>query len=54
VPFTAFEGRATMRQLDVSALNTVAVVAYGEAFEAEIEVARLELGNRPGPAGVPR
>jgi hypothetical protein len=33
--------------LDVSALTSVAVVAYGEAFDAEVEVARLELGNRP-------
>jgi len=54
VPFAAFEGRATWRQLDVSALKSVGLVAYGEAFEAEIEVARLELGKRPGPAGVPR
>jgi len=45
VPFTAFEGRATLRRLDVSALKSVGVVAYGEAFKAEIEVSRLELGR---------
>nr|WP_296751476.1 CIA30 family protein [Thioalkalivibrio sp.] len=49
VPFTAFEGRATSRPLDVSALKSLGVVAYGEAFEAEIEVLRLELGKRPAP-----
>ncbi|WP_296759279.1 CIA30 family protein [Thioalkalivibrio sp.] len=49
VPFTAFEGRATWRRLDVSALKSLGIVAYGEAFEAEIEVSRLELGNRPIP-----
>ncbi len=43
VPFSAFEGRATWRRLDVSTLKSVGVVAYGEAFDAEIEVARLEL-----------
>ena len=43
VPFTAFEGRATRRSLDPATLRSIAVVAYGEAFEAEIEVARLEL-----------
>jgi hypothetical protein len=47
VPFSAFEGRATWRSLDVRALKSVGVVAYGEAFEAEIEVARLALANGP-------
>ena len=42
IPFAAFEGRATGRRMDVSALKSVGVVAYGEAFEAEVEVARLE------------
>jgi hypothetical protein len=45
IPFTAFERRATVRRIDVSGLKSVGVVAYGEAFEAEIEVARLELAN---------
>lgn len=45
IPFTAFEGRATGRRLDVRALKSVGVVAYGEAFDAELEVARLELGH---------
>lgn len=53
VPFSAFEGRATWRTLDVRALTSVGVVAYGEAFEAAIEVARLELGNRARAADVP-
>lgn len=54
VPFSAFEGRATWRTLDVSALTSVGVVAYGEAFEAAIEVARLELGSRARAAGAPQ
>ena len=43
IPFSDFEGVATRRDLDVRALKSIAVVAYGEAFEAEIEVARIEL-----------
>ncbi len=54
VPFSAFEGRATWRSLDVSVLKSVGVVAYGEAFDAAIEVARLELSHRPEAAGVRR
>jgi hypothetical protein len=49
IPFTAFEGRAISRQLDASVLKSLGVVAYGEAFEAEIEVSRLELGSGPMP-----
>jgi hypothetical protein len=49
VPFSAFEGKATWRRLDVSALKSVGVVAYGEAFAAQIEVARLELAMAPRP-----
>jgi hypothetical protein len=43
VPFTAFEGRSIGRSLDLSGLETLAIVGYGEAFDAEIEVARIEL-----------
>ena len=43
IPFSEFEGVATRRDLDVRTLKSIAVVAYGEAFEAEIEVARIEL-----------
>lgn len=43
IPFTAFEGRSIRNALDLSALRTLGVVAYGEAFEADIEVARIEL-----------
>jgi len=42
VPFDAFEGRSTWRGLDTAALKSVAVVAYGEAFDAELELARIE------------
>lgn len=41
IPFTAFEGKSTFSRLDVSGLKSVAVVAYGEAFEADLEVAAL-------------
>jgi hypothetical protein len=51
VPFSAFEGRATWRSLDLRALKSVGVVAYGEAFAAEIEVARLALAARPSGPG---
>ncbi len=43
IPFSAFEGRSIRRELDLSRLRTLGVVAYGEEFEAEIEVARIEL-----------
>lgn len=45
VPFTAFEGRAIGRRIDVSGLQSVGVVAYGEAFEADIEMRWLALSN---------
>lgn len=43
IPFSDFEGRSIRRELDLTALRTLGVVAYGEAFEADIEVARIEL-----------
>lgn len=43
IPFSAFEGRSIRRDLDLASLRTLGVVAYGEAFEADIEVARIEL-----------
>jgi hypothetical protein len=43
IPFEAFQGRATWRRLDTRVLKSIGVVVYGEVFEAEIEVARLEL-----------
>lgn len=42
IPFSDFEGRSIRRELDLTALRTLGVVAYGEAFEADIEVARIE------------
>lgn len=43
VAFDEFTGKATWRGLDTTALKSVGVVAYGEACDAEIEVARIEL-----------
>lgn len=42
IPFDAFEGQSIRGTPDWSRLDSIAVVAYGEAFEARIEVARLE------------
>ena len=42
IPFSAFEGRSIRRNLDLGTLRSLGVVAYGEAFEADIEVARIE------------
>jgi hypothetical protein len=42
IPFGAFEGRSTWRGMDPGALKSLAIVAYGEAFDADIDVARIE------------
>jgi len=47
VPWSAFEPRSLNRPLDPSRLRSVAVVAYGEAFEAELEVARISFSESP-------
>lgn len=46
VPFSAFEGEAIDGAPDVSRLQSIALVAYGEAFSAEIELARIALAGR--------
>lgn len=43
IPFSSFEGQSVRAALDLGSLRSLGVVAYGEAFEAEIEVARIEL-----------
>lgn len=43
VPFSAFEAKYSREELDIAALRSVAVVAYGEAFTADVEIARIEL-----------
>lgn len=45
IPFSTFEGKSTFGKLDVSGLKSIAVVAYGEAFEADIEIAQLSLAD---------
>lgn len=42
VPWSAFEPQRLDRPLDPARLRSLAVVAYGEAFEADVEVARIE------------
>lgn len=41
IPFSAFQGESTRRTLDISSLKSIALVAYGEAFDADIEVIEL-------------
>lgn len=41
IPFGVFDGESTRRKLDVSSLKSIGIVAYGEAFEADIEVSAL-------------
>lgn len=41
IPFSAFQGESTRRALDISSLKSIALVAYGEAFDADIEVIEL-------------
>jgi len=43
VAFSAFSGKSIRGRPDFSQLESIAVVAYGEAFEARIDVARIEL-----------
>lgn len=43
VDFSDFEGKSISGAPDFSRLRSIAVVAYGEAFDAEIEVDRLSL-----------
>ncbi|MCC5862825.1 MAG: CIA30 family protein [Gammaproteobacteria bacterium] len=43
VPFATFRGQYLTAPLDHDRLRSIAVVAYGEAFEAELEIARIEL-----------
>lgn len=43
IEFSAFTPEALRSPLDRSRLQSLAVVAYGEVFEAAIEVARVEL-----------
>ncbi len=41
VPWAAFEPRSLNRPLDFARLRSVAVVAYGEAFDADLELSEL-------------
>ncbi|MBY6204183.1 CIA30 family protein [Halomonas denitrificans] len=50
VPLSEFDGVSIDRPLDVSRLLSVALVAYGEAFEADLVVRRISL---MGPADTP-
>lgn len=43
VPFSAFEGESIRGAPDFGNLTSIALAAFGEAFEAELEVRRLTL-----------
>lgn len=43
VEFDAFEGKSIPGRPDPSRLSSIAIAAYGEAFDAEIEIARVAL-----------
>lgn len=42
ISFSSFTGESTRRRLDVSGLKSIAIVAFGEAVAADIEVMHLE------------
>ncbi len=42
VPFSAFEPQSLRQPLDLTGLRSIAVVAYGQAFEAAIEIDFIE------------
>jgi hypothetical protein len=42
IPFSAFRPQRLHSALDLTTLQTLGLVAYGEAFAAELEVARIE------------
>ena len=43
IPFENFVGESTRRRLNVGRLESIGIVAYGEAFSADIEVLELSL-----------
>ena len=47
LPFANFEPQSLSQPLDPERLRSLAIVAYGEAFEAEIEVSRIEWIESP-------
>jgi len=50
VPLNRFAGKSIGGALDLGPLTSIAVVAYGEAFDPRIELARIELITQPtGP-----
>ena len=53
IPFDVFEGASIRRRMDPGALKSLAIVAYGEAFDADIEIARVELVAPEDPGTTP-
>lgn len=46
-PFSDFEGKSISGRPDLSRLRSIALAAYGEAFDAKIDLARLALVQAP-------
>jgi len=42
IPFTEFRPESLREELDLSTLQSLGLVAYGERFDAELEVERIE------------
>ncbi len=53
IPFDVFEGVSIRRRMDPGALKSLAIVAYGEAFDADIEISRVELVAAPAAEPAP-
>lgn len=45
IPFNAFEGKSIRGALDLSRLRSLALVAYGERFQADLEVRRIAFAS---------
>jgi hypothetical protein len=47
IPFSAFQPKSLKAPLDLTSLQSLGLVAYGERFNAELAVARIELFKNP-------
>jgi len=48
IALSQFEGKSISRPLDTGRLSSIAIVAYGQTFDALVEINRLELVSDPG------
>lgn len=52
IEFSAFSGQSVRRDLDLSQLSSIALVASGQAFDADFEVAHIEFYNSAYPSAL--